>query len=71
MTLLSEIWNEWALPEAIQKAGKKVGITATGLDVEWMDLKKFKRAAAILHPTTPEKGQSSSTIDSPLHLRKG
>ena len=37
MTLLSEIWNQWALPEAIQKAGKKVGITASGLNVAWMD----------------------------------
>ena len=24
MNLLSEIWNEWATPESIQKAGKKV-----------------------------------------------
>lgn len=71
MTLLSEIWNEWALPEAIEKAGKKVGITASGLNVAWMDQGKFERAEAILNPCTPEKAQSSSTIDSPLHIRKG
>ena len=36
MNLLSEIWNEWATPESIQKAGKKVGITEEGLDIDWM-----------------------------------
>jgi len=71
MTLLSEIWNQWALPVAIQKAGKKVGITASGLDVAWMDKQKFERAEAILNPCTPEKSQSSSSIESPPHLRNG
>ena len=71
MTLLSEIWNEWASPDAIQKAGKKVGITSVGLNVEWMDKAKFERAEAILNPGTPQKAQSSSTVDSPVHLLKG
>jgi len=73
MNLLSEIWNEWAKPESIQKVGKKVGITEKGLDVDWMDQAKFERAEAILNPpSTPQKAETSSaTINSPLNLRKG
>ena len=73
MNILAEIWNEWAKPESIQSAGKKVGITDTGLDVDWMDQGKFERAEAILNPpSTPEKaGPSNSNIDSPPNLRKG
>ena len=70
MNLLSEIWNDWAKPEAIQKTGKKVGITSTGLDVEWMDQAKFKRAESILNPGTPPRTRPSLTIDSPVGLRK-
>jgi len=78
MNLLSEIWNEWATPESIQKAGKKVGITDKGLDIDWMDQAKFERAEAIINPpssSTPVKAGSSSTstscIDSPPNVRKG
>ena len=78
MNLLSEIWNEWATPESIQKAGKKVGITEEGLDIDWMDQTKFERAEAILNPpssSTPVKAGSSSTsmscFDSPPKVCKG
>ena len=36
-----------------------------------MDKAKFERAEAILNPVTPQKTQSSATVDSLVHMRKG
>ena len=55
MNILAEIWNGWATPERIEKAGKRVGISKDGLNVNWMDKSKFEQAAAILSPPTPTK----------------
>ena len=55
MNILAEIWNEWATPERIEKAGKRVGISKDGLNVNWMDQSKFEQAEAILSPPTPTK----------------
>ena len=52
---MAETWNEWATPERIQKAGKRVGISENGLSVEWMDQHKFEQAEVILSPPTPNK----------------
>jgi len=53
------------------KSWEKGRHQASGLHVTWMDQGKFERAESIINPRTPEKAQSSSTIDSLLHLRKG
>ena len=55
MNILAEIWNEWANPEKIIQAGRRVGISKNGLSVKWMDQSKFQQAAAILSPPTPTK----------------
>ena len=71
MSVLAEVWNKWAAPENIVKAGKRVGITSKGLDIDWMDQQKFERAESILNPpTTPEKHQTV-TVSSPVNYRKG
>ena len=40
MTILGEIWEEWVTPDQLIKAGKKVSLSADGLNVNWMDQKK-------------------------------
>ena len=66
MTILAEVWNKWASPQCIVKAGKRVGISKEGLNVNWMDQDKFEQAEAILNPPTPSKN-----LGSPKNLRKG
>ena len=40
----------------VRKAGKHVGIIASGLNIDWMNQEKFKTAEAILNPPcTPTK----------------
>ena len=69
MNILVEVIHEWATPEKIVKAGKKVGITSTGLSIKHMDKKMFERAAAILDAGTPVSS-SSIEINSPEGVRK-
>ena len=72
MNILAEIWNEWATPEALVKAGKRVGISKDGLNVNWMAQDKFRQAAAILNPPTPQKTSTPISIESPSeHVRRG
>ena len=47
MNILAEVITDWATPEKLVKAGKRVGITSKGLSVE--------RADAVLNPGTPAK----------------
>ena len=42
MNILAEIIQEWASPEQLVKAGKRVGITSTGLSIKHMDQKMFQ-----------------------------
>ena len=69
MNILAECIKDWATPEKLIKAGKKVGITSTGLSVEWMDQEMFARAEAILNPTTPTKPDTVE-IPSPVGVRR-
>ena len=75
MNVLADIWEEWATPEMLVKAAKRVGISNTGLNVDWMDQTKFAQAEAILNPSpllTPTKDkESTNTLDSPVGVRKG
>ena len=65
MNILAEIWNEWATPECIVKAGKRVGISKDGLSVKWMDQRKFEQADAILAPPMPTKNTDSTQLSNP------
>ena len=37
MTILGKIWEEWATSDQLIKAGKRVGLSADNLNVNWMD----------------------------------
>ena len=69
MNILADAIEDWASPDKLIKAGKKVGISSKGLSIEWMDLDMFARAEAILHPGTPTKS-CSVEVDSPKGVRK-
>ena len=69
MNILAEIWNEWATPERIKKAGRRVGVSQEGLSVDWMDQDKFEQAAAILSPPTPSKAITVLQVKSPEGVR--
>jgi hypothetical protein len=53
MNILAEVITDWAAPDNLVKAAKRVGITSTGLSVERMDQAMFERAAAVLNPESP------------------
>ena len=53
MTILSKAWVNWIVKEDLVVAAKRVGISKLGLDVNWMDAKKFARAELIMK--SPEK----------------
>ena len=41
MTILSQAWPKWYRNELLQAAGKRVGITESGLNVNWMQQEMF------------------------------
>ena len=71
MNIMAELWNEWARPETIQKAGKRVGVSEDGLSIKWMDQDKFEQAEAILNPPTPTKTLGPEfAVNSPEGVRR-
>lgn len=71
MNILAEVITDWATPENLVKAGKRVGITSTGLSVEWMDQAMFERAAAVLNPESPTTTPTELPgVTSPEGVRK-
>ena len=81
MYILEEIWPNWISKESLVKAAKRIGITATGLDVDCMQKNKFEQAKALLSqdnvdPTdsllnVSNVSKSSSLIESPAKCRHG
>lgn len=64
MLILSRIWNKWAPRETLVKCSKRVGVTTTELNVEYMQEDKFERASNLLNE---EAGSSNSYLaESPL-----
>ena len=54
------------------KARKRVGISSTGLDINWMNQKQFKTTKAILNPfPTLHINNSTTEISLPANIRKG
>ena len=72
MTILADVWNKWATPDLIVKSGKRVGISINGLNVNWMQQDKFRRAGALLEPAVSSSPSSSgsSVLLSPVGVRK-
>ena len=73
MTILGDVWNKWATPDLIVKSGKHVGISINGLNVNWMQQGKFRRAEAILEPAVsspPSSSDGSVFLSSAVGVRK-
>ena len=67
-----QTWNGWVSKQSLLKAAKCVGVTATGLSVNFMQTEKFEQAAGILEgnntnevPETPH-----AYVSSPQNIRK-
>ena len=63
MTILSKAWVNWIVKEDLVAAAKRMEISKLGLDVNWIDAKKFARAELIMK--SPEKTVDSSSIKIP------
>ena len=72
MEVLGAIWSKWTNQQAMVKAFQRVGISTSGLSVEWMQQDKFVAAEAIIHkePVTPIQRREVWEVDSPEGLRK-
>ena len=74
MTILADMWSNWTTPETIVKAGKRVGISHDGLNVEWMQQDKFQRAIAATEHADESinagPSTSSPVCPSPADIRK-
>ena len=75
MTILGEIWSKWADKDTLISCAKRVGITSSGMSVNFMQQDKFERAAACIQeeipPSTSTSTPDSSLIMSPCDKRKG
>ena len=74
--ILVNAWQKWITPEGLVNAAKHVEISATGLNVNWMDEKKFQAAKNLLEGNrTPQKkndpNSSACLLESPVGVRKG
>ena len=48
MEILGNAWQKWITPKVLANAAKRVWISATGLNVNWMDEEKFQAAKNLL-----------------------
>ena len=64
--LSAELWSSWASNEALVKAAKVIGITASGLSVNWMQQDKFERPERCL--CTFQSTQMQSLLSSQAQL---
>ena len=67
MNILAEVINEWGTPEQLVKAGKKVGITSTGLSIKYMDQKMDELTEKITRLLDPESQSDPSTHQAPTN----
>ena len=76
MLIMADIWKRWASREMIVASGKRAGISANGLNVDWMQQDKFNQAAACIQMAkspSPSKKRITSTpiVQSPMNERPG
>ena len=75
MEILGNAWQKWITPKVLVNAAKRVWISATGLNVNWMDEEKFQAAKNLLEDNrTPQKkndpNSSACLLESPVGVRK-
>ena len=69
MTILSQAGPKWYTNELLQAAGKRVGITESGLNVNWMQQEMFDRAEQLM-AESPEKNDLNLSAASPIGVRR-
>ena len=70
MNILENVISDWAVPEKLVKAGRRVGIASMGLSVNWMDQDLFERAAAIMNPDPTSIATDEPVVMSPKDVRR-
>jgi len=70
MNILANVISDWAVPEKLVKAGRRVGIASMGLSVNWMDQDLFERAAAIMNPDPTSIATDEPVVMSPKDVRR-
>ena len=65
MKILGNAWQKW-ITTGLVNAAKCVGISTTGLNVNWMDEEKFQAAKKKNDPNS-----SACLLESPVGVRKG
>lgn len=70
MDILSVCWGKWTNQHSILNAARKVGITKSELNVDFMDQKAFKKAETVTS-STPVKSNQKIVIESPVNIREG
>ena len=71
MNILSESWADFAAPELLCNAGRRVGLSNVGLNINWMNQEMFAQAEALRLPSTPpHKKTTTVQISSPIGPRR-
>ena len=80
MVILGEVWDsKWTgdgISETIRRAGKLVGVSEAGLNVDWMNQEKFLKADMLIEkesmiPSTPTRLKFSAVdATTPVNIRR-
>ena len=71
MNILSTAWDEFSDPELLRNAARRVGLTATSFNINWMNQEMFVRAENLRGSTsTPSKQNAKVVISSSVGVRK-
>ena len=70
MTILWEVWQKWYTKDMLKAAGKRVGISEDGLNINWMQQEKFIQADSLFG--TPDKRRTIEEIKvaSPINVQR-
>ena len=72
MKIIAEAWPAWTERTDLVKAAKRVGISDSGLNVDWMQQDKFERAEILLGEQSEKEVPSTPLVaESPVGVRKG
>ena len=78
MIILAEIWDKWTNKQVLVSAAKRVGVTSTSLNANFMQQDKFDRAEFCIqaspstaHTISTAATPNKSLIVSPCNKRKG
>ena len=72
MIILGNLWDNWVSKESLKGAAKRVGISAEGLGIHFMQKEKFEQAGTIMEvDEEPQLSSRADVVASPKDIRKG